>query len=51
VGDDIECFEKAAELSLKINFRMLEEPVEKVCRRAYRFARCQQREGERERER
>ena len=33
VGDDIECFEKAAELSLKVNFTMLEEPVQKVGRK------------------
>jgi nickel-dependent lactate racemase len=30
VGDDIECFEKAAELSLKVNFIMLEKPLKKV---------------------
>jgi nickel-dependent lactate racemase len=30
VGDDIECFEKAAELSLKVNFIMLENPLKKV---------------------
>ncbi len=30
IGDDYECFEKAAELSLKVNFRMLDEPLEKV---------------------
>lgn len=32
VGDDVECFEKAAELSLKVNFTLLEEPVNKVNR-------------------
>jgi nickel-dependent lactate racemase len=30
VGDDIECFEKAAELSLKVNFIMVEKPLKKV---------------------
>lgn len=30
IGDDIECFDLAAELSLKVNFQMLEEPLEKV---------------------
>jgi len=30
VGDDIECFNLAAELSLKVNFTMLDEPLEKV---------------------
>jgi nickel-dependent lactate racemase len=30
VGDDNECFEKAAELSLKVNFQMLDEPLKKV---------------------
>ena len=30
VGDDIECFEKAAALSLKVNFEMLERPVKKA---------------------
>jgi nickel-dependent lactate racemase len=30
IGDDMECFEKAAELSLKVNFTMLEEPLKKV---------------------
>lgn len=29
-GDDEECFEAAAELSLKVNFTMLEKPLEKV---------------------
>lgn len=30
VGDDVECFEKAAELSLKVNFEMLDEPIKKA---------------------
>jgi nickel-dependent lactate racemase len=30
VGDDIECFLKASELSLKVNFRMMERPMDKV---------------------
>ena len=30
VGDDAECFQLAAELSLKVNFQMLEEPLRKV---------------------
>lgn len=30
VGDDVECFEKAAELSLKVNFQMLDEPIKKA---------------------
>jgi nickel-dependent lactate racemase len=30
IGDDVECFERACELSLKVNFTMLEEPLEKV---------------------
>jgi len=30
IGDDVECFEKAAELSLKVNFQMLEKPLDKV---------------------
>ena len=30
VGDDLECFNLAAELSLKVNFVMLEEPLKKV---------------------
>jgi nickel-dependent lactate racemase len=30
IGDDIECFNLAAELSLKVNFQMLDEPLEKV---------------------
>jgi nickel-dependent lactate racemase len=30
VGNDSECFSKAAELSLKVNFELLDEPLEKV---------------------
>jgi nickel-dependent lactate racemase len=30
IGDDIECFNLAAELSLKVNFQMVEEPLQKV---------------------
>jgi len=30
IGDDIECFNKAAELSLKVNFQMLDRPLKKV---------------------
>lgn len=30
IGDDMECFEKAAALSLKINFEMVERPLKKV---------------------
>lgn len=30
IGNDIECFQKAAELSLKVNFQMLEKPLRKV---------------------
>ena len=30
VGDDIECFLRAAELSLKVNFEMLDEPIKKA---------------------
>jgi nickel-dependent lactate racemase len=30
VGDDTECFHLAAELSLKVNFQMLDEPLKKV---------------------
>jgi len=30
ISDDIECFHKAAELSLKVNFEMLEKPLKKV---------------------
>ena len=30
IGDDHECFNKAAELSLKVNFTMLDKPLDKV---------------------
>ena len=30
IGDDVECFTKAAALSLEVNFIMLEEPLHKV---------------------
>lgn len=30
IGDDIECFTRAAELSLKANFTVLDEPLQKV---------------------
>jgi nickel-dependent lactate racemase len=30
IGDDIKCFNLAAELSLKVNFEMLDEPLNKV---------------------
>lgn len=30
IGDDIECFNLAAELSLKVNFEMLDKPLQKV---------------------
>ena len=30
IGDDYECFERAAELSLKVNFQMLDKPLKKV---------------------
>ncbi len=30
IGDDYECFQKASELSLKVNFKMLEKPLKKV---------------------
>jgi nickel-dependent lactate racemase len=30
IGDDIECFHLAAELSLKVNFEMLDEPIKKA---------------------
>ncbi len=30
IGDDAECFEKAAELSLKVNFQMLDKPLAKT---------------------
>jgi nickel-dependent lactate racemase len=30
IGDDIECFHRACELALKVNFTMLDEPLKKV---------------------
>jgi len=30
IGDDVECFHRAAELSLKVNFEMLDEPIQKA---------------------
>ena len=30
IGDDVECFERAAELSLKVNFEMLDQPIKKA---------------------
>ena len=30
VGDDYECFKLASDLSLKVNFEMLDEPLEKI---------------------
>lgn len=30
IGDDIECFKQAGELSLKVNFEMLDAPLQKV---------------------
>ena len=30
IGDDRQCFEQAADLSLQVNFEMLEQPLEKV---------------------
>jgi len=30
IGDDYECFERAAELSLEVNFEMLDKPLKKV---------------------
>jgi nickel-dependent lactate racemase len=30
IGDDVECFNRAAELSLKVNFELLVEPLKKV---------------------
>ncbi|MFA5293422.1 MAG: lactate racemase domain-containing protein [Phycisphaerae bacterium] len=30
IGDDIECFNKACELCLKVNFTMLDEPIKKA---------------------
>ena len=30
IGDDVECFQQAAELSLKVNFELLDTPVQKA---------------------
>jgi nickel-dependent lactate racemase len=30
IGDDVECFRRAAELSLKVNFEMVDEPIRKA---------------------
>lgn len=30
IGDDVECFERASELSLEVNFEMVAEPLKKV---------------------
>jgi nickel-dependent lactate racemase len=30
IGDDVECFHRAAELSLKVNFELVDEPLRKV---------------------
>ena len=30
IGDDAECFHRAAELSLKVNFEMVDEPIKKA---------------------
>jgi nickel-dependent lactate racemase len=30
IGDDVECFQRAAELSLKVNFEILDEPIRKA---------------------
>jgi len=30
IGDDVECFEKASQLSLEVNFEMVAEPLKKV---------------------
>jgi len=30
IGDDVECFYRAAELSVKVNFQMLEKPIRKA---------------------
>ena len=30
IGDDYECFQKASELSLEVNFKMLDKPLKKV---------------------
>src|SRR5205814_9370476 len=30
IGDDVECFERAAELSLKVNFQMMDREIKKA---------------------
>jgi hypothetical protein len=30
IGDDVECFHRAAELSLKVNFEIVDEPIKKT---------------------
>ena len=30
IGDDVECFHRAAELSLKVNFELVDEPIQKA---------------------
>ena len=30
IGDDVECFHRAAELSMKVNFEMVDEPIRKA---------------------
>ncbi|MEZ6109649.1 MAG: D-mannonate epimerase [Pirellulaceae bacterium] len=30
IGDDVECFERASELSLKVNFTVVDQPLDKV---------------------
>ncbi len=30
IGDDVECFHRAAELSLKVNFELVDEPIKKA---------------------
>jgi nickel-dependent lactate racemase len=30
IGDDVECFERAAELSLQVNFEILDKPIQKA---------------------
>ena len=30
IGDDVECFRRAAELSLKVNFEMVDKPIKKA---------------------
>jgi nickel-dependent lactate racemase len=30
IGDDVECFHRAAELSLKVNFEIVDEPIQKA---------------------